>query len=64
MKLELQRKTDGTGLMIFVVGKSRTLAIPLAQGLSEEIGKMIREEAIPPFDPARSVELARVRGGR
>lgn len=61
MKLELQRKTDGTGLMIFVIGQNRSVAIPLAHGLSVEIENMMLEEAIGSIQPARRVELSKVR---
>ena len=47
MKLLLARNADGTGFVINVVGALRTLSIPLAEGLSTEIEKMLRQENIP-----------------
>lgn len=61
MKLELQKMTDGTGLMIFVTGRFRTIAIPLAHGLSVEIDKMLMEEAAAAIQPARQFQLSRGR---
>ena len=48
MKLLLLRRDDGTGLAINVVGLTRTITIPLAEGVSGEIEKMLEQEQIRP----------------
>lgn len=48
MKLLLLRRADGAGLAINVKGLTRTIQIPLAEGVSLEIEKMLEQEQIRP----------------
>lgn len=65
MRLELQRNMDGSGLMILVVTEQRSIAIPLAHGVSVEIDKMLLVEKMAKrgllTEPARRVELSKAR---
>ncbi len=50
LKLELRRDISGLGLAIFVIGRLKAIRIPLAQGLSMEIEKMLAVENVTLLD--------------
>ena len=54
MRLELQKKRDGTGFVICIIGEKsqRQLVVPLGHDLSEQIDIMLRQEG---FSPEMSV---------
>lgn len=62
LRLELRRDINGTGLAVFVVGKFNSVRIPLAQGLSEEIEKMLKMESIQLLD-APNIRMKKLGGG-